>query len=38
VSSPHYNDQLVDWLAGKYHDLPLASDGIGAARLLLLPD
>jgi penicillin amidase len=38
VSSPHYNDQLVDWLAGKYHDLPLASAGIGVARLLLLPD
>jgi len=38
VSSPHYNDQLADWLAGKYHDLSLASNGIGAARLMLLPD
>jgi penicillin G amidase len=21
--SPHYSDQLEDWLAGRYHDLPL---------------
>jgi penicillin amidase len=24
--SPHYKDQLADWLAGDYHDLPLHRD------------
>ncbi|MBT7598301.1 MAG: penicillin acylase family protein, partial [Gemmatimonadetes bacterium] len=24
--SPHYKDQLADWLAGDYHDLPLQRD------------
>ena len=24
--SPHYRDQLADWLAGDYHDLPLHRD------------
>ncbi|MDP6468442.1 MAG: penicillin acylase family protein [Pirellulaceae bacterium] len=24
--SPHYEDQLDDWLAGSYHDLPLARE------------
>jgi penicillin amidase len=24
--SPHYQDQLADWLAGSYHDLPLHRD------------
>jgi penicillin amidase len=24
--SPHYRDQFQDWLAGRYHELPLAKD------------
>jgi penicillin amidase len=37
--SPHYKDQLDDWLAGNYHDLPLAHAGIAAtAKLILQPD
>ena len=36
--SPHYKDQLDDWLAGEYHDLPLASGSIASdARLRLQP-
>lgn len=36
--SPHYQDQLDDWLAGDYHDLPLArGSNVVAARLTLLP-
>ncbi|MBC8352085.1 MAG: penicillin acylase family protein [Planctomycetes bacterium] len=36
--SPHYKDQLDDWLAGNYHDLPLTRDGITAdAKLTLRP-
>lgn len=26
--SPHYRDQLADWLAGNYHDLPLRRDNV----------
>ncbi|MDA1055927.1 MAG: penicillin acylase family protein [Planctomycetota bacterium] len=37
--SPHYKDQLADWLAGNYRDLTLARDGVTAvARLSLQPD
>ncbi|MBP89968.1 MAG: hypothetical protein CMJ64_25210 [Planctomycetaceae bacterium] len=28
--SPHYKDQLADWLAGDYHDLPLRRDKVNA--------
>jgi penicillin amidase len=36
--SPHYKDQLADWLAGNYHDLPLLRESIAtAARLTLQP-
>lgn len=38
--SPHYGDQLTEWLAGRYHRLPLDRAGIDAAarsRLILRP-
>jgi len=36
--SPHYKDQLADWLAGNYHDLPLLRESIASvARLTLQP-
>lgn len=36
--SPHYSDQLADWLAGNYHDLPLAGEGpASGVRLTLQP-
>jgi penicillin amidase len=36
--SPHYNDQLADWLAGDYHDLPLQrNDASAEHKLTLLP-
>lgn len=34
--SPHYKDQLDDWLAGNYHDLPLVRTGIAADAKLML--
>ena len=34
--SPHYKDQLDDWLAGVYHDLPLAEDSITSSASLTL--
>jgi len=35
--SPHYKDQLADWLAGNYHDLALARNRIAASGLTLQP-
>lgn len=34
--SPHYDDQVADWLAGKYHRLPLDRDEIVARERLEL--
>ncbi|MEO8497598.1 MAG: penicillin acylase family protein, partial [Planctomycetota bacterium] len=34
--SPHYKDQLADWLAGEYRDLRLSRDGIASAAGLRL--
>jgi penicillin amidase len=39
--SPHYNDQIGDWLTGCYHYLSLKPDAMGAnadAQLTLMPD
>jgi penicillin amidase len=39
--SPHYGDQLAEWLAGRYHYLPLDRDALDATvrdRLTLEPD
>jgi acyl-homoserine lactone acylase PvdQ len=30
--SPHYKDQLADWLDGNYHDLPLQRDKVAVSR------
>ncbi len=38
--SPHYGDQLGDWIEGRYHQLPLdpaAASGTAVATLLLEP-
>jgi penicillin amidase len=36
--SPHYRDQLTDWLAGRYHLLRLDGVSEPAQRLVLEPD
>ncbi len=36
--SPHYKDQLADWLAGNYHNLPLAGNDTASVKLTLRPD
>jgi acyl-homoserine lactone acylase PvdQ len=36
-SSPHYDDQLADWLAGRLHPLAAAPEEVAGPALRLVP-